>query len=55
MYETLKWNGWGVEGLQMTLDYPNKFARHVDGKPIRNILNFLNSEIRHDSSRQTIP
>ncbi|EPY35754.1 alkyldihydroxyacetonephosphate synthase [Angomonas deanei] len=47
VYETIKWNGWGDYGVEMKLHEKNQFwARHVDGKPIKNLMNFIYNEIK---------
>ncbi|KAK7200612.1 alkyldihydroxyacetonephosphate synthase [Novymonas esmeraldas] len=55
-YDTIKWNGWGREGVQMELDEENPFwVRHVDGKPIKNLLEFLYKEISGGVGPKEIP
>ncbi|CAJ1990795.1 alkyldihydroxyacetonephosphate synthase / ADS1 [Leishmania donovani] len=56
VYDRLKWNGWGVEGVQMQIDSENPlWVRHVDGKPIKNLLEFLYQEVSGGVGPKEIP
>lgn len=46
VYETLRWNGWGKEGVQMSVDESGQTTvRYIDGKPLRGLPKFLFEEI----------
>lgn len=55
VYDGIKWNGWGKEGVQMELEEENLLVRHVDGKPIKNLLEFLYKEISGGRGPKEIP
>ncbi|KPA82973.1 alkyldihydroxyacetonephosphate synthase (ADS1) [Leptomonas pyrrhocoris] len=56
VYDNLKWNGWGEQGIQMQLDEEHEFwVRHVDGKPIKNLLDFLYNEVSGGQGPKELP
>ncbi|KAG5497778.1 hypothetical protein GH5_02568 [Leishmania sp. Ghana 2012 LV757] len=56
VYDRLKWNGWGAEGTQMQIDDENPlWVRHVDGKPIKNLLEFLYREVSGGVGPKEVP
>ncbi|CCW67927.1 unnamed protein product [Phytomonas sp. Hart1] len=56
IYEKIKWNGWGDYGVEMKLDPDHAlWARHVDGKPIKKILDFLHEEIGGGVGPKEVP
>lgn len=56
VYDNLKWNGWGENGVQMQLDDEHEYwVRHVDGKPIKNLLEFLYKEISGGQGPKEVP
>lgn len=55
-FELIKWNGWGVEGVGITLHPENEFwALHTTGKPMKKLLQFLYDEVRDGKGSKELP
>eukprot|EP00796_Vickermania_ingenoplastis_P011585 gene11586-7981_t len=56
IYETIKWNGWGELDRQMTLDeHDPTLVRHVNGEPIKKLLDFLYKEVQGGEGAKEVP
>ncbi|RNF18069.1 alkyldihydroxyacetonephosphate synthase [Trypanosoma conorhini] len=46
VYERIKWNGWGLKGLELKYDAEKNLVFHLNGKPMRGLLKFMQEELR---------
>ncbi|EPY25497.1 alkyl dihydroxyacetonephosphate synthase [Strigomonas culicis] len=56
-YKSIKWNGWGHHGAQMTLDENGKelMVRYLDGRPLPNMLDFVYKEMMGGKGPKEVP
>lgn len=56
VYENIKWNGWGEPERQMKIDEHNPtVVRHVNGEPVKKLLDFLFYEVQGGKGVKSVP
>ncbi|KEG10330.1 putative alkyl-dihydroxyacetone phosphate synthase [Trypanosoma grayi] len=54
VYKDIKWNGWGEKDAALRYDAEANVVYHLNGKPMKKVLDFLQKEVLHKSGTATL-